>query len=55
MHDTQDEPQVCISILARAMKKLESATGSYYGIDMDRLVTLVSQILQTGRIERFTI
>lgn len=55
VHDTQDEPQVCISILARAMKKLESATGSYYGIDMDRLVTLVSQILQTGRIERFTI
>jgi hypothetical protein len=55
VHDLKDEREICLSILRRAMKKLEGSSGSYHGIDVDRLVELVGKILQTGRIERFTI
>jgi hypothetical protein len=55
VHDLKDERDICLSILGRAMKKLDGASGSYHGIDMDRFVGLVNRILQTGRIERFTI
>lgn len=54
VHDLKDERDICLSILGRAMKKLDGASGTYHGIDIDRLVGLVGKILQTGRIERFT-
>jgi hypothetical protein len=37
------------------MKKLEKATGTYHGIDMDRMADRVATMLNTGIIERFTI
>lgn len=55
VHDLKDEREICLSILRRAMKKIEGSSGSYHGIDIDRLVELVGKILQTGSIERFTI
>ncbi len=55
VHDLKDEREICLSILGRAMKKLDGASGTYHGIDIDRLVGLVRRILQTGKIERFTI
>lgn len=55
VHDLKDERDICLSILGRAMKKLDGASGTYHGIDVDRLARLVSRILQTGKIERFTI
>jgi hypothetical protein len=55
VHDEKYEQEICMSILRRARKKLEGATGRYHGIDMDRFVALVQNILATGIIERFTI
>lgn len=55
VHDLKDERDICLSILGRAMKKLEGASGTYHGIDVDRLASLVGRILQTGKVERFTI
>lgn len=55
VHDLKDERDICLSILGRAMKKLDGASGTYHGIDVDRLARLVRRILQTGKIERFTI
>ena len=55
VHDEKDEREICMSILRRARMKLEGATGMYHGIDMDRFVTLIQNILTTGLIERFTI
>lgn len=55
VHDLKDEREICLSILGRAMKKLETVSGTYHGIDIDRLAVHVGKILQTGKIERFTI
>ncbi|HEX9677763.1 DUF309 domain-containing protein [Nitrososphaera sp.] len=55
VHDLKDEREICLSILGRAMKKLDGAGGAYHGINVDRLAARVSKILRTGRIERFTI
>jgi hypothetical protein len=55
VHDEKDEPEVCLSILRRARKKLDGTGGMYHGIDIDRVADLVSGIINSGRIERFTI
>jgi uncharacterized protein len=55
VHDQKNEQEICLSILGRAMKKLDGASGTYHNIDIDRLITLVGKILQTRKIERFTI
>jgi hypothetical protein len=55
VHDEKDEQDICLSILQRARKKLGGASGMYHGIDIDRVVDLISKIINSGRIERFTI
>jgi hypothetical protein len=55
VHDEKDEPEICLSILERARKKLEGTGGIYHGIDVDRIGDLISTIIKSGRIERFTI
>lgn len=55
VHELKDERDICMSILGRAIKKLETSTGTYHGIDIDRLAALINKILHTGKIERFTI
>ncbi len=55
VHDEKDEPEICLSILQRARKKLEGTGGSYHGIDVDMIADRVSNIINSGRIERFTI
>ena len=55
VHDEKDEPGVCISILERAMKKLDGASGTYQGIDVDRVAELTAKIINSRKIERFTI
>lgn len=55
VHDQKDEQDICMSILRRAAKKLDNATGDYHGIDMDRFVERVHKMLDSGRAERFTI
>lgn len=55
VHYLKDERDICLSILGRAMKKLDGASGTYHGIDLNRLARVVSKILETGKVERFTI
>jgi hypothetical protein len=55
VHDEKDEQDVCISILQRARKKLYRASGIYHGIDINRIADMISEIINTGRVERFTI
>jgi len=55
VHDEKDEQNVCISILQRARKKLDRASGIYHGIDTNRIAEMISEIINTGRVERFTI
>ena len=56
VHDEKDEPDVCISILRRAKKKLDVASGrNYYGINTERIAEMISEIIHTGKVYRFTI
>ena len=55
VHDEKDEQDVCISILGRARKKLDKAGGIYHGIDISRIADMISEIINTGSVERFTI
>jgi hypothetical protein len=55
VHHEKDEPEICLSILQRAKKKLDGTGGMYHGIDVDRIAHLIAKIISSGRIERFTI
>jgi uncharacterized protein len=55
VHDEKDEPGICLSILERAMKKLDGAGGTYHGIDVGRIAELTAKIINSRKIERFTI
>ncbi len=55
VHDEKGEQDICISILDRARKKLVKASGIYHGIDISRIANMVSEIIKTGRVHRFTI
>ena len=56
VHDEKDEPNVCISILRRARKKLDPASdNNYHGINTNRIADMISEIINTGKVHRFTI
>jgi uncharacterized protein len=55
VHDEKDESGICLSILERAMKKLDGAGGIYHGIDVGRVAELTAKIINSRKIERFTI
>ena len=55
VHDEKDEPGICLSILERAMKKLDGAGCIYHGIDVGRVAELTTKIINSRKIERFTI
>ena len=56
VHDEKDEPDICIPILRRARKKLELASGkNYHGININRITDMISEIINTGKVHRFTI
>ena len=55
VHDEKDEKEICLSILQRALKKIEGANGMYHEVDLTRIKDLVSEIVGSGKIERFTI
>ena len=55
VHDEKDEQDVCISILQRARKKFDGASGNYYGIDINGIADMISKIIITGKVDRFTI
>lgn len=55
VHEEKDEQDICISILKRAMKKLEKGADDYSGIDIDNLKDQILKIIQDGVITRFVI
>jgi uncharacterized protein len=56
VHDEKDEPDVCISILRRARKKLDPVNvKNYHGINTNRIADMISEIINTGKVHRFTI
>jgi hypothetical protein len=55
VHDEKDEPGICISILKRAIKKLDKASGNYFEVDVNKLKHEISAIIETGAIRRFRI
>jgi uncharacterized protein len=55
VHDEKDEQGICLSILVRAMKKMDHASGLYHGIDIGRVAELTAKIINSRKIERFTI
>ncbi len=55
VHDEKDEPEICMSILRRALRKLDESSGTYHGINLDRFAAKVTNIITSGKIERFAI
>lgn len=55
VHYQKGEYSVCISILKRALDKLQNAYGHYHNIDIDLLKTHVMDIINSIRISKFEI
>jgi uncharacterized protein len=55
VHYQKDESNICISIMQRAMDKLQNSKGMYFGLDIDNVKDHVSQILNSLKIHHFTI
>lgn len=55
VHDEKNEPDVCIAILRRARIKFDRASGMYHGIATNRIVDIISESVNTGKVHRFTI
>ncbi len=55
VHSQKDEDDVCLSVLGRSMEKLKAMDGNYHGIDAEKFMQAVSDILKTGRIQFFRI
>lgn len=48
VHLQKNETKICLSILKRALKKLEAPISKYEGLDVDMLRERVRSILKTG-------
>ena len=55
VHYQKDEDDTCISIFKRALEKLETSNGIYHGIDVDRVKSLVQDMIKTKKISTFAI
>jgi hypothetical protein len=55
VHYQKNEEDICISILARAFKKLADSSGVYHRVDIDRLKQIVCNILKRSKVELFKI
>ena len=55
VHYQKDEDEVCISIFNRALEKLQNSSGMYYEISVDRIKSLVSDMIKTKKISTFEI
>ena len=55
MHYQKNESEICISILQRALSKLDKIEGKYFGIDLDNIKAKISKIIKTGVVEKLTI
>jgi len=55
VHYQKDEDEICISIFNRALEKLQYSSGMYYKIDVDRVKSLVLDMIKTKKIFTFAI
>ena len=55
VHYQKDEDDTCISIFNRALEKLEISNGIYHEIDVDRVKSLVQDMIKTKKISTFEI
>jgi len=55
VHYQKDEDETCISIFNRALEKLQNSSGMYYEIDVDRVKSLVLDMIKTKKISTFAI
>jgi len=55
VHYQKDEDEICLSILKRAIEKLDTSSGKYHNIDVDVFKNKVSKIITTGKIVSFMI
>lgn len=55
VHFQKDENSICLSVLGRALEKLENSSGTYHNIDVDRLRNKVIEIKNSGQISTFEI
>ena len=55
VHYQKDEDETCISIFNRALEKLQYSSGMYYKIDVDRVKSLVLDMIKTKKISTFAI
>ena len=55
VHYQKDEDDICISIFNRALEKLDTSNGMYHEIDVDRVKSLVQDMIQTKQISTFEI
>lgn len=55
VHYQKNENDICLSIMRRAMEKLSSTSGVYYGVDMDKFRKITEKIISSGKITPFMI
>ena len=54
VHYQKDEDTVCLSVLGRALKKLQSKSGEYYKINVDKVKQKTIEMLEKKEIFTFT-
>ena len=54
VHYQKDENTVCLSVLGRALKKLDSKSGEYYQINVDKVKQKTVEMLDKKKIFTFT-
>lgn len=55
VHFQKNEDKICLSILGRALVKLENANGRYHKIDIDGIRNKLTHIRNSGQITTFLI
>ena len=55
VHYQKGEQAICISIMKRALVKLNNAYGNYHDIDIDSLKTQVTNIVNSSKLSSFKI
>ena len=55
VHYQKDEDEICISIFNRALTKLETASGKYHNIDIDKIKNTVTEMINSKEVSSFLI
>lgn len=55
VHYQKDENKICLSVLARAFKKLDNKSGKYHGVDVDSTKLKVIEMIDKKAITTFEI